>query len=618
MYMKNSFIRSGTAITLATLVILSIFSISAYTAEAQKGPTVELGIDRLIEKELDLLKDKRVGLVTNVSGVNGDGKMTIDVLHEHPEVDLRALYGPEHGIRGDIPGGQPIDNYVDPDTGLPVYSLYGATWEPTPEMLEDVDVLVFDIQDVGSNVYTYIYTMGFVMEAAAKNDKEVVILDRPNPMSGERVEGPVRDSELISFMGRYLLPVRHGMTIGELAYMFNDVHNLGVELEVVEMKHWRRDMYFGETGLDWVAPSPNMPSIETSYLYTGTVLMVDTNISVGLGTDRPFEYIGAPWADGEAIVNAFEETDVEGVKLEAITFTPEANLYAGQEIEGVEIIVEDPHKMDVVSLGLNLLTIIKNQSPEDFRFTYSGGRYLYDTLIGHADVRPMLADNVPVNEIMAMWEDELQEWNKEVRYQYLLYPPFKGKPFNNHGTIGILPHDLSLSPGQTEELDLYFVDRNSERSLLDPENVSVSIEQDGEVVEWNGDGTITALSEGTATIKVGYGRFNAEREVTVAQNIIENIRFGEHPTYTRIVLDLNRDIDYSTEKVDDVITLSVPFAVLGENIADIGEFNIPGNRASHLTIEASDEEILFHFHLLGDYSYSTPSFSNRIVIDIED
>jgi uncharacterized protein YbbC (DUF1343 family) len=383
---------------------------------------VKLGIDQFIEQGLSLTAGKKIGLVTNVSGVNGDGQSTIDLLFDHPEVDLRALYGPEHGIRGDIPGEVPVKSFTDSKTGLPVHSLYGPNLKPTADMLADVDVLVFDIQDVGSNVYTYIYTLAFVMEAAAEQNKAMIILDRPNPLSGARVEGPLRDPKYTRRMGRYLVPVRHGMTVGELAHMWNETLQLSADLHIVRMKHWQRQMAYRETGLRWVPPSPNMLYTETAYVYAGVVPLVDTNVSVGLGTARPFQLIGAPWVDGARLAHVMQhKTDCGGVRFVPISFIPETNRYAGQSVTGLQIIMEDPAQVDVITMGLTLLQSILRLYPDQFEFIQQEGQFPFDTNIGHPTVRAMLEEDLPVKDITAMWQKDLQRWDKNVRQRYLLY-----------------------------------------------------------------------------------------------------------------------------------------------------------------------------------------------------
>lgn len=266
-------------IAITVVGIMLIFS-SFFTATSAQTNNVnehvqsndepfKLGVEMLLENHLDLLEGKNVGLITNPTGVTQDLKSIVDVLYNHPDINLVSLYGPEHGIRGSAQAGEGVDFYIDPITGLPVYSLYGDTKKPTPEMLEGVDVLLFDIQDVGTRFYTYIYTMALAMEAAAENNIEFVVLDRPNPIGGTKVEGPVLNPDYASFVGKYPIPIRHGMTVGELAKLFNNEYGIGADLTVVEMNGWERSMQYDDTPLEWVLPSPNMPTLDTATVYPG-------------------------------------------------------------------------------------------------------------------------------------------------------------------------------------------------------------------------------------------------------------------------------------------------------------------------------------------------------------
>ncbi|MDW7681663.1 MAG: DUF1343 domain-containing protein, partial [bacterium] len=286
------------------------------SADIKTSAKVSLGIDILLDEHLDLIQGKRVGIITNQTGVNSDGKHIIDLVFEAPEVELTALYGPEHGLRGDVEGGLTISHLVDPKTGVPIYSIYGKTKKPTPEMLQNVDVLIFDIQDVGARFYTYISTMSLCMEAAAENQISFIVLDRPNPITGTIVEGPVLAPEYQSFVGIHPIALRHGMTVGELALMFNEqswlANGIQVELQIVKMKNWRRDSWYGELGLEWIKPSPNMPSATTALLYPGMGLLESCNVSEGRGTAAPFIQIGAPWLDHVRLKQLLDNAGVAG------------------------------------------------------------------------------------------------------------------------------------------------------------------------------------------------------------------------------------------------------------------------------------------------------------------
>lgn len=491
---------------------------------------VMLGMEVLLDGHLEWIQDKRVGLITNHTGVSSDLESSIDLLYNHPEVNLTALYGPEHGIRGDREAGEYVESYIDKKTGLPVYSLYGSTWKPTKEMLEDVDVLLFDIQDIGSNVYTYIYTLGFAMEAAAEHDKQLIVLDRPNPIGGTRVEGPVRSKDAVSFMGRFLLPVRHGMTVGELAVMWNHEYSMGVDLKIAKLKGWKRNVYFSDTGLPWVMTSPNIPTEKTAYLYTGTELLDDTSLSIGLGTTRPFELVGAPWIDSEALAKEMRNRGIAGVKFRSAYFTPMFGKYEGELVAGVQVHLIYPEKVDLVALGLNLVDAMRDQNPDKFEMTES-----YTNLIGDTDVPEMIMKNMEVNKIIASWQDELNEWMKDVRNKYLMYPPFPAgsKPYRPKGVLGILPLDLAVSPGQNIALAVKGYNKHGKKLEMDPDLIDWTVSNDIGYVE---NGTFYAVKEGKAQLIATYRDYKANRKVVVSSRNVNNIRYGVHSNYTRVCI----------------------------------------------------------------------------------
>ena len=276
------------------LVTILMLALSAFPAEKEvfahkknKNNRVTPGVEVLLDDQKELLKGKKVGLITNPTGIDSKMNSIVDLLDEDPDIELTALFGPEHGVRGDAQAGAYVESYIDEKTGLPVYSLYGQTKKPTPEMLENVEVLVFDIQDVGTRHYTYIYTMAYAMEAAKENNIPIVVLDRPNPLGGLSVDGPVLEPEFSSFIGMYPIPTKHGMTAGELAFFFNEEFNIGADLKVVKMKGWKRSMDYDDTGLPFVLPSPNIPTVSTTFVYPATGLIEGTNLSEGLvGLER--------------------------------------------------------------------------------------------------------------------------------------------------------------------------------------------------------------------------------------------------------------------------------------------------------------------------------------------
>ena len=325
---------------------------------------VYLGID-LIDENLDIFKGKRVGLITNATGINSNYKSTIDILYE--KVNLKALFAPEHGIRGANPAGGTVTDEVDPVTNLPVYSLYGSTSTPTESMLEEIDLMCVDIQDVGARFYTYIYTMANAMKACKQYNKEFVVFDRPNPVSGSVVEGTILDMTYSSFIGMYPIVQRHGMTIGEIAKYFNETQNINCNLTIIKMKNWERDMYFDECDVPWVLPSPNMPTLDTAIVYSGTCVFEGTNLSEGRGTTRPFELIGAPWIDAIALANELNSVGLSGVYFRPASFTPTTSKFSGSQCFGVQVHVTDRNTFNSVKCGYAMLEIIRTMYPDNFQ-----------------------------------------------------------------------------------------------------------------------------------------------------------------------------------------------------------------------------------------------------------
>ncbi|MYL50611.1 DUF1343 domain-containing protein [Halobacillus litoralis] len=388
----------------------------------KKGEPFKLGVEVLLDEEKELIEGKNVGLITNPTGVDQNLNSIVDLLHNDEDVNLTALYGPEHGVRGSAQAGEYVDFYIDEKTGVPVYSLYGKTRKPTPEMLEDIDVLLFDIQDVGTRFYTYIYTMAYAMEAAQENDIPFIVLDRPNPLGGEQVEGPVLNEEYKSFVGNYPIPLRHGMTVGELAKLFNNEFDIGADLTVVEMQGWKRSMDYDETGLEFVAPSPNMPTVDTAFVYPGAALIEGTNVSEGRGTTQPFELIGAPFINSTDLAAEMNAYNLPGVKFRAASFTPSFSKHAGNLSNGVQIHVIDREEFNAVETGVYLVKTIHDMYPEDFEFRAenSAGVSFFDLLVGNGWIREAIENGESVEDMKDRWEDELKDFNK-VRKYYLLY-----------------------------------------------------------------------------------------------------------------------------------------------------------------------------------------------------
>ena len=374
--------------------------------------SVRCGIDVLEADDYAALAGKRVGLVTNHTGRTRDGRATIDVLDQAPEVDLVALFSPEHGIRGLL--DTRVDDGRDESTGLPIFSLYGEHRKPTPESLEGVDVLVYDIADIGVRFYTYISTLGLMMEAAAEAGIDVVVLDRPNPIGGVEVSGPVRDEGLESFIAYHALPVRHGLTIGELAGLYKAERGIDVDLNVIRCQGWRRSMRFDETGLLWVNPSPNMRSLTEGLLYPGVGLLEATNLATGRGTDTPFERVGAPWIDPLEWASALNAEGLPGVTFVPIRFSPTERQYAGEDCGGVFIAINDREVFEPIALGIGLAVTLRRLYPDD----WSPDGLL--RLMTDQAALDAIVEGAGVDAVMATWADELRAFRQR-RIDYLLY-----------------------------------------------------------------------------------------------------------------------------------------------------------------------------------------------------
>lgn len=432
----------------ATLFFLLIaglcLSWSCLRKEATQEATVGVkpGLEVLLVDPPTFLRGKRVGLITNPSGVDHQLRSTAELLAESAAFHLVALYGPEHGVRGNAQAGEYVPFYFDEKFKLPVFSLYGQSFKLEPGMLkdidaymrsfdtteagkilegsmiEDIDVLFFDIQDVGTRVYTYISTMAYAMAAAAEAGIEFVVLDRPNPINGLDMEGPLLEyPEFSSFVGLYPIPLRHGMTAGELALLFNEKFLAAkTKLRVISMDGWKRNQWFGETGLPWVPPSPNMPTLETAIVYPGQVLLEGTNVSEGRGTTRPFELFGAPWIDGHELVQRLRQLPLQGVAFREAWFTPTFSKYVGERCGGAQVHVTDRHLFRPVATTLHILRTIRTMYPEKFAFYPD----YFDRLIGNSWVRQELERNASVEAILARFEADLDDF-ASLRQPFLLY-----------------------------------------------------------------------------------------------------------------------------------------------------------------------------------------------------
>lgn len=375
-----------------------------------------------------LARGVRVGLVAHPASVDRRLRHAIEVL-PGAGLDPARWFAPEHGVLGEAQDMEAVDGGSDGLAGLPVVSLYGrdsGSLRPGPEHLEDLDAVVFDLQDVGSRYYTFVYTLSYVMEACAPLRIPVVVLDRPNPLGGIAVQGPVLESSLASFVGRFPVPVRHGMTTGELAAMFRDEFGLSCDLRIVPMRGWRREQEFESTGLPWVAPSPNMPSTATARVYPGACLVEGTNLSEGRGTTRPFELMGAPWMDGGALARAAAAEDLPGVFFRATTFRPEFQKHAGKRCGGVQVHVADAARFLPFETFLLLIREARRLGRGDFDwrrepYEFERDRLAIDLLLGKPDLRGMIEDGLSVAEMRASWQPALDAFLR-LRRRFLIYP----------------------------------------------------------------------------------------------------------------------------------------------------------------------------------------------------
>jgi uncharacterized protein YbbC (DUF1343 family) len=403
---------------LFALALLAACAPAPAPASSQASSSVVLpGIDVFMADIPSVLKGKRVALITNPGGIDRAGQSDIDLIAASQDLRLVALFAAEHGIRGVAAAGAKISDEVDPKTGVPIYSLYGAEDRgPTPEMLKDVDAIIYDLPEVGGRTWTYVSTMALAMQAAAKKGIPFVVLDRPNPIGGEIVEGALVDSGYRSFVGMYPIPARHGMTVGELATLFNRKFGIGANLTVVKAANWKRSQWFTDTGLPWVNPSPNLRSPDALNDYPGTVYFEGTNVTEGRGTDRPFEQVGASWLDAPAVVRTMNGKQLPGIRFEALTMPVEqgARKFGGQTIPAIRFVITDRQAYRPVSTALILIDEIRRQHPTEFKW---GGSI--DRLTGSDKARKAI-DAGTLPELLAEWDGEAAAF-KESGKPYLLY-----------------------------------------------------------------------------------------------------------------------------------------------------------------------------------------------------
>jgi uncharacterized protein YbbC (DUF1343 family) len=386
--------------------------------------SVRLGSDRLLDShDLD---GRRVGVVCNPASIDGELRHIVDRFEEHPRVRLAAIFGPQHGFRSTVQENMIETGHSrDEDRQVPIYSLYSETRQPTSVMLRDLDALVIDLQDVGTRIYTYIYTMANCLAAARAHGVKVVVCDRPNPIGGVSVEGPMLVDGFRSFVGQYPIPMRHGMTIGEIARLFNEHFGIGADLDVMPMTGWRRGMYSDATGLPWVLPSPNIPTVDSAIVYPGTVLLEGTNVSEGRGTTRPFEIVGAPWIESERFAAAMNRLDLPGVRFRPVVFEPTFHKHAGVSCGGCQIHVLDRARFPPVETAVALTSAFHAAGHERFHwrdppYEYERERLPFDILAGSSELREQIASGTPARTIARSWEGPVEDFRR-VREQFLLY-----------------------------------------------------------------------------------------------------------------------------------------------------------------------------------------------------
>jgi uncharacterized protein YbbC (DUF1343 family) len=392
----------------------------------RKGTGTVLGLEKLLGERQGLLRGGRVGLVCNQASVNHELRHAADLLHDQSGIKLTALFGPQHGIRGDVQDNMVETKHaVDRQTGLPIYSLYSETREPTEEMLKDVDVLVFDMQDVGCRIYTFIYTLANCMRAARRFGKRVVVCDRPNPINGETVAGTVLEPSFASFVGQFPLATRHGMTVCELARMFNEYYGIGCDLELVLMEGWSRELWLDETDAPWVIPSPNMPTLDSATVFPGAVHVEGTQLSEGRGTTRPFELIGAPYIEAEEYAKALSRVGFGGAYFRSCGFQPTFQKHAGRTCGGVQIHVTNRNAFEPVIVGVAAVKVAHDLYGEHFRWKEPPYEYVYDknpfdVIAGTNKLREAIERGDSIESIESSWANDLEKFKTE-REQFLLY-----------------------------------------------------------------------------------------------------------------------------------------------------------------------------------------------------
>ncbi len=405
--------------------ILLVIFLFAFGCKSQNLPVVQTGIEVLRQNGFKYLEGKRVGLITNPTGVDSQLKSTIDILNEASNVNLVALFGPEHGVRGDANAGEKIKSSIDKETGIPVFSLYGKTKKPTKEMLKKLDILVYDIQDIGCRSYTFISTMGLAMEAAAEAGIEFMVLDRPNPLGGIKIEGAIAKKKYFSIVGAFPIPYVYGLTVGELANYINKEGLLkgGVkcDLKIVAMKGWKRSMSFKETGLPWVPSSPHIPNAETSYYYVATGILGELGvINNGVGYTLPFQLLGAEWIDSKKIADAMNSLGLKGVIFRPLTYKPYYTKWAKKHLGGVQVYIEDINLVNLMSIQFLFLQVHHKLYPEKDIFSLSSKRHkMFDKVCGSSEIRNAFFKNYNYSEAKHLIEADLGNYRKRIKRYYI-------------------------------------------------------------------------------------------------------------------------------------------------------------------------------------------------------
>ena len=392
------------------ILFIAVCCLVVFSLQAQKIK-IKTGLEVLKEQNFKCLEGKRVGVITNPTGVDNNLKSIVDILYEAPNVELVALYGPEHGVRGDVHAGDHIENFVDAKTGLPVYSLFGATRKATPEMLKDVDVLVYDIQDIGCRSFTYISTMGVTMEAAAENGVEFIVLDRPNPLGGNKVEGNLAEDGYISFVSQFKIPYIYGLTCGELAEMLNNEGMIGqpCNLKVIKMKGWKRNMPYEKTGLQWIPSSPHIPHPHTSYFYPVSGILGELGyVNIGVGYTIPFQMFGAQWLNADSLANNLNQRQLAGVKFRPIHLKPFYSVGQGEHMQGVQVHLTDYEKAALSEIQFIVMEEIANMYPNRAVFDNANDKRfnMFDKVSGSNQIRERFSKR-------NRWEDVADYWNKD-------------------------------------------------------------------------------------------------------------------------------------------------------------------------------------------------------------